>query len=65
LGDKSQSVIFDNAKIKRFVPGFCATTRFEQGIRETLNWFEADASRMRIIPQNNELLDNILARWNR
>jgi nucleoside-diphosphate-sugar epimerase len=65
LGDKSQSVIFDNAKIKRFVPGFCATTRFEQGIRETLNWFEAEPSRMRIVPQNNELLDNILARWNR
>lgn len=65
LGDKAQSVIFDNTKIKTFVPGFCATTRFEQGIRETLKWFEADPTRMRIVPQNNELLDNILARWNR
>src|ERR1051326_1602119 len=26
LGDKSYSVVFDNTKIKRFVPGYCATT---------------------------------------
>lgn len=31
LGDKSHSVIFDNTKVKRAVPGFCATTRFDQG----------------------------------
>ena len=25
LGDKSHTVIFDNSKLRRFVPGYCAT----------------------------------------
>lgn len=36
-GDKACSVVFDNSKLKRAVPGFCADIRFEQGIRMTLN----------------------------
>ena len=36
LGDKSWTVIFDNSKLKRAVPGFCATTRFDQGVRRTI-----------------------------
>jgi len=31
-GDKSHTVVFDNSKIKRLVPGFCATVRFDQGM---------------------------------
>ena len=38
LGDKAESVIFDNAKVKRFVPGFQATTRFDQGARKVLDY---------------------------
>jgi nucleoside-diphosphate-sugar epimerase len=36
LGDKAHSAVFDNTKIKRAVPGFAATTRFDQGVRRTL-----------------------------
>ncbi len=36
LGDKAHSVIFDNTKIKRAVPGFSATVRFDEGVRKTL-----------------------------
>lgn len=36
LGDKSNSVVFDNSKIKRLTPGFCAEVRFDQGIRLSL-----------------------------
>lgn len=36
LGDKANSVVFDNAKLKRLVPGFVATTRFDQGIKGTV-----------------------------
>ncbi len=36
LGDKSHTVIFDNSKVKRLVPGFTATVRFDQGVRNTL-----------------------------
>lgn len=38
LGDKANSVSFDNSKMKRLVPGFTATVRFDQGIRESLNY---------------------------
>jgi nucleoside-diphosphate-sugar epimerase len=38
LGDKSNSVVFDNAKLKRLVPGFNANVRFDQGIRQTLEY---------------------------
>ncbi len=31
IGDKANSVIFDNTKVKRAVPGYVATTRFDQG----------------------------------
>ena len=41
-GDKSVSVVFDNTKIKRFVPDYVATTTFAQGIRQSLAWFDAD-----------------------
>ena len=42
IGDKAVSVVFDNSKIKRFVPDYVATTRFSQGIRQSLAWFDAD-----------------------
>ncbi len=38
LGDKSQTVIFDCAKLKRAVPGFQATTRFDEGVRRSVGY---------------------------
>ena len=61
LGDKSHSAIFDNSKIKRFVPGFTAKIPFKAGIRRTIEWFEADASRMVVRQATNDLMDRILA----
>jgi nucleoside-diphosphate-sugar epimerase len=60
LGDKSWSVIFDNTKIKRSVPGFKATIPFSQGIRRTLAWFEADPARQVIRRETNDMMDKIL-----
>ncbi len=40
LGDKAHTVIFDNTKIKRLVPGFTATVRFDQGVRMTLDYID-------------------------
>lgn len=38
IGDKANSVVFDNAKLKRLVPEFVATTRFDQGVKETIQY---------------------------
>jgi nucleoside-diphosphate-sugar epimerase len=37
LGDKAHSVVFDNSKLKRLVPGFYAKVRADRGLRETVN----------------------------
>ena len=44
-GDKASSVVFDNSKIKRFVPDYCARVPFAEGIQRTIDWFDADARR--------------------
>lgn len=36
LGDKAHSALFDNSKIRRLVPGFSCTTRFDEGARISL-----------------------------
>ncbi len=60
LGDKAVSTIFDNTKIKTFVPGFQATIPFKQGIKRTVEWFEADPSRMVIKKDKNDFLDKVI-----
>ena len=38
IGDKSNSVVFDNTKVKNAVPGFVCTTRAEEGLRKTIEY---------------------------
>jgi nucleoside-diphosphate-sugar epimerase len=45
LGDKARTAIFDNTKIRRFVPGYLATTPFARGIERCVAWFDADPAR--------------------
>lgn len=63
IGDKSVSVVFDNSKIKRFVPGYCATTSFAEGVRRSLAWFDADPSRKQIDRQVNATLDQLISAY--
>jgi nucleoside-diphosphate-sugar epimerase len=63
IGDKSVSVVFDNAKIKRFVPGYCATTSFAEGVRRSLAWFKADPGRKQIDAPLNAIMDKLIAAY--
>lgn len=65
LGDKAVSTIFDNSKIKRFVPGFTATIPFRHGIRQTIEWFERKKERMVIDEGNNQIIDRVLEAYQR
>jgi len=60
IGDKSWSVVFDNSKIKSFVPEFQATIPFREGMRRALEWFAADKSRQRIDDHVNQEMDQII-----
>ncbi len=64
-GDKSASVIFDNSKIKQFVPGFTATIPFSEGIKRTLEWFHQDPARQIIKQETNAWIDMVIERYER
>jgi Nucleoside-diphosphate-sugar epimerases len=59
-GDKAHSVIFDNTKIKTFVPEFKATIPFSEGIKKVLNWFDEDETRKKLNPKDDEYMDNLI-----
>ncbi len=63
LGDKAVSAVFENSKLKRFVPGFVATTTFAQGVRRAIEWFEADPERKKVDEETNETWDRIIAAY--
>ncbi len=51
LGRQAVSVLFDNSKIRRFVPGFAPRVSFAEGIRRSLAWFDAYPERKGPIPR--------------
>ena len=63
LGDKTWSVVFDNTKIKTFVPGFEAIIPFRAGIRRTVAWFDADEQRRSVDEAAQDQMDRILSAY--
>ncbi|MBK8903954.1 MAG: SDR family oxidoreductase [Anaerolineaceae bacterium] len=63
LGDKAHSMIFDNSKIKQLVPDFVATIPFWQGAQEIMAWYDADPARRTIDPTFDQLLDELITRY--
>jgi nucleoside-diphosphate-sugar epimerase len=64
-GDKMFSVVFDNTKIKRFVPDFIAPVRFRDGIRKSVAWFDADQARRVIDHEADAQWDRLIAAYQR
>ncbi len=63
LGDKSHSMVFDNAKVRALVPGWHAVIPFEQGAREIADWYLADPARQVTDPALDALMDKLAATW--
>ncbi|MGA2171631.1 MAG: SDR family oxidoreductase [Sedimentisphaerales bacterium] len=63
LGDKTCSEVFDNSKIKRFVPDFVATVPFVQGVKCSIEWFEADKSRCVVDTDYSRFMDRTIAAY--
>ena len=63
IGDKANSMVFDNSKIKRFVPDFHCNVTWAEGVRRALAWFAADAARRSIDDDMNQLWDKIIAAY--
>lgn len=60
LGDKSNSVVFDNSKIKKAVPGFTCTVRFDQGVRKTIEYCLAHPECQIPDPEFDEFCDRVI-----
>lgn len=65
LADKAESVLFDNTKIKTFVPGYKAIIPFSEGIKRTLQWLDENPERKFINPESNSQIDNVLKAYRR
>jgi nucleoside-diphosphate-sugar epimerase len=63
LGDKTWSVVFDNSKIRKFVPEFEAVIPFREGIRRTVEWFDAEEGRRNVDKDLNDAMNRILAAY--
>jgi len=64
-GDKANTVIFDNTKIKRAVPQFCATTRFDQGVREAVEYIYSHPECQKPDPAFDEWCDRVIEGYER
>jgi nucleoside-diphosphate-sugar epimerase len=63
IGDKMHSVVFDNAKIKRYVPEFNCRVRWAEGVRCALSWFEAERARQTVDEESDRLWDKIISAY--
>lgn len=60
IGDKANTVIFDNTKVKRAVPGFVATTRFDQGARLAIDYILAHPELQEEDPEFDNWCDTVI-----
>jgi nucleoside-diphosphate-sugar epimerase len=63
LGDKSNSMVFDNSKIKRFVPDYSCEVTWAEGVRRSLEWFEAHPEFQTIDDEMNLIWDGIISAY--
>jgi len=62
-GDKACPGVFDNSKIKRFVPDFRSRKAFRDGIRESVAWYRAHPDQRIVNPTYDRLFDDVAAAW--
>jgi nucleoside-diphosphate-sugar epimerase len=63
VGDKANSMIFDNSKIKNLVPDFRATIPFSRGAEEIMAWYDADPARQKVDEKLDRLMDTMIAKY--
>lgn len=61
LGDKANSVVFDNSKLKKAVPNFVATVRFDQGIKQTIDYIISHKECQKEDPKFDAWCDRVIA----
>jgi len=62
-GDKANSLVFDNSKIKALVPDFHCSVPWSEGVRRSVAWFETDPARQTIDEKLNIMIDKLLSEY--
>ena len=62
-GDKAHSMVFDNAKLRRVVPGWHAVIPLELGARPIVDWYLADPARQVTDAGLDAVMDKLAAAW--
>lgn len=60
IGDKAVSVVFDCSKLKRVVPGFKATVRFEEGVRRCIQYILNHPECQQLDPEFDAWCDKVI-----
>ena len=63
IGDKANSVVFNNSKIKRFVPDYHCEVKWAEGIRRSMKWHEDHPQFHTIDNETNTAWDKIIAAY--
>ena len=61
--DKAHPGVFDNAKIKRFVPEFRCCKPFRVGVRESVSWLRAHPEQQNRKPELDAMIEKVLGAW--
>jgi nucleoside-diphosphate-sugar epimerase len=61
LGDKAHSMLFDNSKIKRFVPDFNPQVTFKDGAKEMIKWYKENTLNEEVDKNINDYMEKIIA----
>jgi nucleoside-diphosphate-sugar epimerase len=62
-GDKSHPGVFDNTKIKRFVPGFRCSKPFRKGVSESVAWLRGHPEQQNLDPKVDALIERVVHAW--
>jgi nucleoside-diphosphate-sugar epimerase len=62
-GDKAHPGVFDNSKIKAFVPDFKCRKPFRTGVRESVEWLRSHPEFQNLSPKVEALCDQVIAAW--
>ena len=65
IGDKANTVVFDNSKVKRAVPDFIATVRADQGIRRTVKYVLEHEDCQKSDPEFDNWCDKVIAAYDK
>ncbi len=61
LGDKAHSMIFDNSKIRRFVPEFQPAVKLKEGAKEVVKYYKENTLELEVDKNINDFMNKIIA----